>query len=602
MFHRIPIDKSGHTALFKLHHISNLIGGKMKQSTYDLKSIKMPRLAGVGLRTLVALMENPLSRGLVISRLLGNFGIAKLRKLSLNEPPTLYPHWDKKAEPASSFNLTSWAKTRRPGGRGFAFTTTRDYAEAYQSGATTPEIIAEQALTAIEDSNAFTPALRAIIACQSDDVIKQARASAERWRAGKPLSIFDGVPVAVKDEMDMVPYGTTWGTSFLGKTPAPADSTVVARMRAAGALLIGKANMHEIGIGVTGLNPHHGDTRNPYNPRHFSGGSSSGSAAAVAAGLCPAAISADGGGSIRNPAGFCGVYGLKATFGRVSEFSSAVLDWSVAHNGPIAATAEDTALMYAVIAGPDPKDLHTLNQPPVRLDGFDNFDLGDLKIGIFTPWFEHASPAMVEGCRKMVSAFQSMGAQVLEIEIPELEAAHIAHTITIAAEMFTVLAHEYAEHRSDFSLEIRTDLALARSLTAFDYLQAQRVRTRALAHFRRVMEEVDVIITPTSGCTAPMIPPDALPDGESDLTTLTEIMRFATPANLTGLPAISFPAGYSTDGLPIGCQLMGRAWEEHVLLRLAHAAEQVVERQKPQIYYRLLQDKAETGLDNQEAV
>jgi Asp-tRNA(Asn)/Glu-tRNA(Gln) amidotransferase A subunit family amidase len=560
----------------------------MSTTTYDLQSVKLPRLAGGALRLFVTLMENPATRGLIIPNLLQSGGITKLRDLMLDDPPTFLPLWETRETKSAPVDLARFLQTPRTRGKGFAFTTTRAYHDAYRDGVTSPEKIAERVLAAIEESNTRTPPLRAMIAYHADDVMAQARASSERWRAGKPLSVFDGVPIAVKDEFDMVPYGTAWGTRFLGKTPARADATVVARMRAAGALLLGKANMHEIGIGVTGLNPHHGVTRNPYNVAHFTGGSSSGSATAVAAGLCPVALAADGGGSIRIPAAFCGLVGLKPTFGRVSEFSSAALCWSVAHNGPIGATTEDVALMYATIAGPDPNDPHTLHQPPVTLDRFDDFDLRDVTIGVFTPWLEHASPAMVEGCRRMLEAFQAMGARVQEIELPELEAARVAHVVTITAEMSTVLAHAYATHRTDFGLDVRTNLALARSFTAREYLQAQRVRTRAMQHFRHVLEHVNVILTPATGCTAPAIPRDALPDGESDLTTLMEIMRFATPANLTGLPAISFPAGYDAQGLPIGCQLIGRAWEEHVLLRLAHAAEQVVERRQPQVHYRLL--------------
>lgn len=560
----------------------------MSKTTYDLQSVKLPRLVGSALRVFVSLMENPATRGLIIPNLLQSGGITQLRALTLDDPPTFLPHWDASGLQAAPVDWTRFLQTTRTHGKGFTFATTRAYHDAYRNGVTTPDQVAERVLATIEESNAHTPPLRAIIACQPDDVRTQARASSERWRAGKPLSVFDGVPVAVKDEVDMVPYGTTWGTQFLGKTPARTDATIVARMRAAGALLIGKANMHEIGIGVTGLNPHHGVTRNPYNVAHFTGGSSSGSATAVAAGLCPAALGADGGGSIRIPAAFCGVVGLKPTFGRVSEFSSAALCWSVAHNGPIGATAEDVALMYAIIAGPDPNDPHTQHQPPVTLDRFDDFDLRDVTIGVFTPWLEHASPAMVEGCRRILDAFRTMGARVQEIEIPELEAARVAHLVTITAEMSAVLAHAYDTHRTDFGLDVRTNLALARSFTARDYLQAQRVRTRAMRHFQKVLDQVTVILTPATGCTAPAIPNDALPDGESDLTTLMEIMRFSTPANLTGLPAIAFPVGYDDQGLPIGCQLIGRAWEEHTLLRLAHAAEQVVERRQPQVHYRII--------------
>jgi Asp-tRNA(Asn)/Glu-tRNA(Gln) amidotransferase A subunit family amidase len=331
-------------------------------------------------------------------------------------------------------DLARLAQAPRPSAQGFAFTTTRDYADAYRAGAATPEQVAERVLAAIEDSNARTPPLRAIIACQRDDVMAQARASAQRFRAGAPLSIFDGVPVAVKDELDMVPYGTTVGTRFLGKTPAREDSTVVARMRAAGALLIGKANMHEIGISVTGLNPHHGVARNPYNPAHFTGGSSSGPASAVAAGLCPVAIGADGGGSIRIPSSFCGLVGLKATYGRVSEFGAAPLCWSVAHIGPLAATAHDAALMYAIIAGADPKDSNSQHQPPVTLDGFDQSDLRGLTLGVYTPWFKHASPAMVAGCEKLVKQLEQMGARVrMRSRVPSRRAITSARSASAPA-------------------------------------------------------------------------------------------------------------------------------------------------------------------------
>lgn len=311
----------------------------MANTVYDLKSVKLPRFAGRALSMFVPLIENKVTSRLLIPNLLKTAGVTDFSKLTLTETPTFFPYWEKPAKSPSAVDPAKWAKTKHPGGKGFGFATTKDYAESYRSGATTPEKIAGQVLGAIEESNACSSALRAIIACKHDDVLAQARASAERWKAGKPLSIFDGVPVAVKDEVDMVPYGTTFGTKLLGKTPVSEDSTVVARMRAGGAMLIGKANMNEVGIGVTGLNLHHGTPRNPYNPAHFTGGSSSGSGAAVAAGLCPAAIGADGGGSIRIPASFCGLVGIKATFGRISEFNSRGVCWSVAHNGPIAATA-----------------------------------------------------------------------------------------------------------------------------------------------------------------------------------------------------------------------------------------------------------------------
>jgi len=374
---------------------------------------------------------------------------------------------------------------------------------------------------------------------------------------------------------------------------AEEDATVVARLRGAGALIVGKNNMHEIGINVTGLNPHHGTTRNPYNTDHYTGGSSSGSAAAVASGLVPVSIGADGGGSIRIPSSFCGLVGLKPTFGRVSEHGAFPICWSVAHIGPLAGSATDAALAYALIAGSDPNDQNSLHQPTPSLKGWDNLKLKGLKLGVYWPWFRHADLEVVAACEVMLKQFEAMGCEIHEIVIPNLEANRIALNITIISEMAQSMdaiydnAHRFKEHGHD----VRVTLAVARQLTATNYVQAQRVRTRMMRHFHEAFQQVDMIITPSTAIAAPQIKSGALPDGESDLSTTIEIMRFATTANLTGHPAISFPVGYTQKGLPIGMQAIGRPWDESTLLRLALAAEQVVERKEPQIYYDLLDNK-----------
>jgi Asp-tRNA(Asn)/Glu-tRNA(Gln) amidotransferase A subunit family amidase len=401
------------------------------------------------------------------------------------------------------------------------------------------------------------------------------------------LGIFDGVPVAVKDELDMVPYPTTAGTAFLGKHSAATDSTVVARLRAAGALLVGKTNMHEIGIGVTGLNTIHGTPRNPYAMDRHTGGSSSGSAAAVAAGLCPMAVGADGGGSIRIPAALCGVVGLKPTFGRVSEHGAVPLCWSVAHIGPIGATVEDTALGYAVMAGPDPRDPVSRHQPPPVLTGWDRPDLKGVTLGVFRPWFRHADEEVVAACETMLGHLREQGARVREVVIPDLEAARVAHAVIICAEMAQAMSATYAEHHHEHGRDVRINLRIARALSALDYIKAQRVRTRLIANFQRVFADVDAVLTPATACVAPRIPGD-FAGGVSDLATASALMRFATPANLTGLPAISFPAGFTAQGLPVGMQAIGRAWEEALLLRIARAGEPYLRRHAPQLHFPIL--------------
>lgn len=558
------------------------------KNQYDLKSVNFPYLAGGMLKLTASLLEGPL-QGLLIPNLFETAGITRLRKQHFDEPPTNLPiHYTGvlQTDPASVPEALWPEKPSQ--GKGFRFASIHDFAKAYRDGRTTPEEVAKRVLDSIAASDSSNPPIRAFIAINRDDVMKQASESTQRFKEGRPLGIFDGVPVAVKDEIDMTPYPTTVGTSFLGKTPAKEDATVVARLRAGGALLIGKTNMYEIGIGVTGLNPHYGTPRNPYNTNHYTGGSSSGSATAVAAGFVPVAIGADGGGSIRIPSAFCGLVGLKPTFGRVSEHGAYPLDWSVAHVGPIGASATDAALTYAIIAGPDPKDANSLHQPLPTLEGWDNLNLNGFRIGIYRPWFDHAEEKVVTLCDAMVKNFEEMGCEVREIVIPDLEANRVAHLFTIVSEMLQGLGKYYDKYHREHGNDVRVNLALGRQFSADDYVKAQRIRTRMIDHFVSAFKEVDVILTPTTAIAAPVIKKSALPDGDSDLTVLTEIMRFVTTANMTGHPAISFPVGYTQIGLPVGMQAIGRAWEEHQLLRMALAAEQVVERKAPQVHYPIL--------------
>jgi Asp-tRNA(Asn)/Glu-tRNA(Gln) amidotransferase A subunit family amidase len=420
----------------------------------------------------------------------------------------------------------------------------------------------------------------------------QAHEATRRHKAGRPLGPLDGVPIGVKDEIDMVPYPTTVGTRFLGSREAPIDSTVVARLRNAGALLIGKTNMHEIGILPNSLNAHHGPVRNPYAPAREAGGSSSGSAAAVAAGLCAAAIGADGGGSIRIPAAYCGLVGLKPTFGRVSEFGAVPLAPSVAHLGPIAATVEDAALLYAAVSGPDPQDSNTQRQPPVQVDGL-NACLKGVRIGIYREWFRDAASEIVAACERLLKLFVRLGAELADVVIPDLRLIAIAHGLTIHREMAGNMERYDREHRRDFSLTTRLMLANVRAVPPSDYVQAQRMRTRAIDHFRSALTRADVIATPTTPSTAPEITKYGLLDNEANISQIIETMRFVNPANLTGLPAISILAGYDGGGLPVGLQLIGQPWDESTLLRLAYGAESGMPKRKPLVYFDMLPELGE---------
>ena len=558
-------------------------------SAYDLTSVHVPVLQGQRLRLVAGLLDSPL-RGLVTRVLTRKFGLPGFRSVRLDETPVLLPI-HQAAHPAEAgvrMPEEAWPEKATVPGPGFRFPTVHDYAAAYREGRTTPTAVAERFLEAMEAADSGTPPLRAFVAVQQEDVMRQAQESTRRIREGQARSILEGVPVAAKDEVAMRPYGTAAGTGFLGRTPETEDATVITRLRQAGALLLGKTAMHEIGMGVTGLNVLNGTARNPYAPGHYCGGSSSGSAAAVAAGFCPLATGADGGGSIRIPAAFCGVVGLKPTFGRLSEHGAVPLCWSVGHLGPLAATATDAALGYAVMAGPDARDANSLHQPAPSLDGWDNLDLTGLKIGVYSPWFHHAEAEIVAACEALLQKFTDSGAVVREITLPDLEAARLAHAVTITSEMAHCVDSIHNGRRQQFNLDVRVNLAMARTFGSSDYIRAQQVRARLMVHFARAFECVDVIVTPATGVVAPAIRKAAAAIGESDLATATEIMRFVTPSNLTGHPAISFPAGSTLAGLPIGMQVIGRPWDERTLLRLALAAEQFVERRPPAVFHNLL--------------
>jgi len=557
--------------------------------SYDLKSVKLPRLTGKQLSMVASALESNVMKSAIMPNMLKTGGIEGFRTLVPEEPITPFPiaFADKKAVPADGPDLKTLDKIEGSAGNMVPYNSARNYAKAYRGGKTSPENVAKKALEAIREADSGELKLRPFIAVNEGDVMRQARASAERWKSNKPLSVLDGVPVAVKDEIDMVPYPTTVGTRFLGKAPAGQDATVVARLRAAGAMLLGKANMHEIGINPDGLNVNYGSTRNPFNPRHDTGGSSSGSATAVSAGICAIAVGADGGGSIRVPAALCGVVGLKPTFGRLSEFGAAPLCWSVAHLGPIAATVEDAALAYACMAGPDIKEANSLHQPAPVLEDWNKSGLKGIKLGVYRPWSEHASPEIVKACSELLDKLAAAGAEVKEIDIPGLDTMRIAHVISILGEMAASM-NNYPANRKDFGAEVRVSLSLGREFNACDYIKAQRLRARFMNMFKDIYRDVDAIITPATGMTAPVVTLEDAACGWSDLASTTEVMRYAFPGNMAGLPAISFPAGYDSLGLPIGMQAMGRWWEEDLLFRIAFNAEKVVERRKPAVQFNLL--------------
>lgn len=566
----------------------NFEEAKKEMSSYKLESVNLPKLTGRSLRMFASFLDTKIGHALLWGKLARDAGLTKLEALDPQESPAFEPnHKAEAAAPEEREVVIKDLETIRASEPvKTPYATIGDYAKAYRDGTTTPTDVATRVLAAIEKTEQAESPLRLFIAIDSEDVHRQAKEAAARLADGKPLSILDGVPIAIKDELDMVPFPTTVGTGFLGREPAHEDATVVSRLRAAGAVLVGKCNMHEIGINPTGANLVHGHCRNPWDISRDPGGSSSGSAAAVAAGVVPAAIGADGGGSIRVPAALCGTVGLKATWGRVSEYGAAPLCWSVAHVGPLAATVEDTALLYRVIAGSDPNDPNSQCRPAVTVDGWSNDDLTGLRLGVYPEWFDHCDDEIRSTCQASVDNLIKQGAKLVEVEIPELEEMRIAHAITILSEMAASLASHDAAHKR-LAPSSRINLRIGGSFQASDYVRSQRMRRRALDIFAEVFKKVDVVVTPATALAAPLIPEKGESAGWSDLSTVTELMRYANTANLTGHPAIAVPVGFTKSGLPIGLQIIGRPWEEHILFKIAHSVERVAEHRSPEdVFFR----------------
>eukprot|EP00127_Corallochytrium_limacisporum_P004961 Clim_evm35s195 gene=Clim_evmTU35s195 len=493
--------------------------------------------------------------------------------------------------------------------------TVQNYVDAYRNGTMTPSEVAKRCLQAIRRSEQGSRPMKFFIEVNEDDVSAQAAESTKRWKEGNPLSALDGVPVAVKDEADVKGYRTWAGTGYLGKMRGVAerDADVVARCRAAGMIILGKANMHEIGIGTTGVNANWGTPRNPYHPRYHTGGSSSGSAACVAAGLCPFAVGADGGGSIRIPAALCGMVGLKPTFARVSEGGAVPLAPSVGHLGPIAATVRDCALGYLLFSSPpiernDANDSEEIDPYPYSddynslllrggapdphcLDLDNTGDLSNVTAGIYTPYFEDADQRQVETCRLAIDKLKARGLNVVEIKLPELEELRVAHLICILSDMKACIG----PHVDKLQNSSRISLAAANAFTADDLIRANKLRTRTIQRMKQLFgSSVDIILTPATGCLAPEIPGESTvgPAAEHfdylDAGLMGKIMKFAKLANMTGIPGISVPCGYSTSGMPCSLQIMASWYREDLCLRIAKAVEEDLHREKPTIYYDIV--------------
>jgi aspartyl-tRNA(Asn)/glutamyl-tRNA(Gln) amidotransferase subunit A len=393
----------------------------------------------------------------------------------------------------------------------------------------------------------------------------------EETAAGMDRRALHGIPLAVKDLFETAGVRTTTGALFFKDYVPVEDAIVVTRVRAAGAEIIGKTNTHEIALGVTTVNPHFGTCRNPWDTARSPGGSSGGSAVAVATGMATAALGTDTGGSIRIPASLCGVVGLKPTYGRVSLRGVFPLSWNLDHAGPLARCVKDAALLLQVIAGYDEDDPHCADVPVDDYVSHLEDGAAGLRIAVAGgPYTEACDPEVLEAVHAAAEVFGGLGATTSKVSVEYLhDAAHANGQMTVA-DAATYHRERLSEHPDMFGNDVRQRLEMGRDLGAAGYVMARRTQSVTRRQLEKLFRDFDLLMLPATPYAAPLI------EGGDAVEFARRLTRFTAPFNLTGFPAISVPCGFTTMGLPIGLQLVAAPWCEARLLQAARAYERSV--------------------------
>ena len=435
-----------------------------------------------------------------------------------------------------------------------------------RAGTLSPVALAE---TYLDRIRRYDATLQSYI-CVSNSVLDDARDAEAEIKAGRWRGPLHGIPVAVKDNYLTADMATTAGSTAPGLSFPRRDSAAAARLRSAGAILIGKTRTHEFAWG--NVTP---PVRNPWDRERVPSGSSGGSAAALAAGLCAAALGSDTGGSIRMPASVCNLVGLKASFGRISRDGVVPHSWSLDHAGPLTRTVGDAAHLLNLLAGYDSADPACQAQPvPDYTEALDK-PIAGLRIGVCRNHFFERNDVDVEhAVERAIADLAAQGAAVQDFRLPLLDYGLGA---IFAIELASSTAYHDASLRAGraahFQPDVRTLVEIGRFVTAVDYLKAEQYRTVLMDEFRKVFENVDVVVTPTTPITAWKIGDWHVEAGGRQESVLAASWRFTYPFNLTGLPAVSVPCGFDRRGLPIGLQIAAKPYDEMTLLRVAHAYE-----------------------------
>lgn len=454
--------------------------------------------------------------------------------------------------------------------------TISEVAPLIQSRAVSPVELTEAALAQAER---LQPTLNSFITIMREEALAQAEAAEAALALGEYLGPLHGIPIGIKDNIATAGITTTVGAKALKDNVPDEDAEVVRRCKAAGAIIIGKENLEEFAAGATSNNPHYGAVHNPWGLDHIPGGSSGGGGANVAAGVTFASLGTDLGGSVRLPGAFCGVVGLKQTFGRVSQRGLLVTSFNGDHIGPMTRSVRDSALVLQVIAGYDPLDPSTV---PVPLDDYAlvmERGIQGLTMGIpSNHYFDLLDPEVEAAVRRAIAALEELGVASREVSLPSMQ---YAGALRFSAMADSVVTHEplIESAREDYSADTLYRTLAGQFVLGRDYAKAMKVQRIIKEEHARVLQDVDFLVTPTTPMPAPRIDAESIMVGDQRQKVRGpgsgHISRNTSPMNATGFPAITTPCGFSEAGLPIGLQFIGRPWEEGNMFRIAHAYEGV---------------------------
>jgi aspartyl-tRNA(Asn)/glutamyl-tRNA(Gln) amidotransferase subunit A len=436
----------------------------------------------------------------------------------------------------------------------------------------------ELAEATLRQAKALQPELNAYQDLYADELMAaaaQAEADIAKGRSKGPLH---GIPVGLKDLVDVAGKPTLGGSVVLPKTPARRDATVAARLKAAGALITGKLNMVEFAFGFAGVNPHTGDVKNPWDEARITGGSSSGSGAAVATGMAAMAIGSDTGGSIRMPAAACGISGHKPTYGLVSREGVLDLSWSQDTVGPMCRAAADCALMMNAIAGHDPADPASSRRQVADFTAELDRGLKGLRIGVPKEFFfDDVDPEIVAAVREAVKLLGANGAKVSEVSMPWVRDGRAVNAGVLLPEAAAVHRGNMERHADRISPAVRVRLEAGLKVAAVDYIHAQRARSKFAHQMAAAMREIDLIVTPSVPVKTPTRAECTPAPGEGNAPGGGRFPTFTGVFNATGQPSLSVNCGFTRDGMPIGLMISGRPYEDAVVLGAGHAYQQITD-------------------------